>query len=277
MSSIVSSDVASPVVSLIADDLRAPLQAPPRRPFVLGLCGAQGSGKSTTAEELGRRLASEGLHVAILSIDDLYLGAEARRELAKVHPLLQTRGVPGTHDVALWSKVFAALDRGAPTRVPRFRKSNDTRAPEAEWQMIDRPLDLLIFDGWCVGSTPQSEAALIEPLNALERDEDGDGRWRAWVNAQLAGDYQRLFARLDRLVLLQVPGFHVVSRWRKQQEHALRAEMRAAGRDLAATMDDAGVDRFIQHYQRLTEHILSEMPSRADLVVRLDRDRRPQL
>jgi D-glycerate 3-kinase len=41
-------------------------------------------------------------------------------------------------------------------------------------------------------------------------------------------------------------------------------------------MDAAGLARFIQHYERLTRHILAEMPGRADLVVELARDRSPR-
>jgi D-glycerate 3-kinase len=40
-------------------------------------------------------------------------------------------------------------------------------------------------------------------------------------------------------------------------------------------MDAAGIARFIQHYERLTRHILAEMPARADLLVRLGADRSP--
>jgi D-glycerate 3-kinase len=34
------------------------------------------------------------------------------------------------------------------------------------------------------------------------------------------------------------------------------------------------VARFVAHYERLTRHILKEMPGRADLVIRLDATRR---
>jgi len=107
-------------------------------------------------------------------------------------------------------------------------------------------------------------------VNALEASEDADGRWRRYVNDALSGEYQRLFAPIDFLVLLAAPSFDVVARWRTEQERELRAA-RPAG---AAVMTDQQIDRFIQHYERLTRHILDEMPSRADLVLRLDENRR---
>lgn len=124
---------------------------------------------------------------------------------------------------------------------------------------------MLLLEGWCLGAVPQTD--LSAPVNALEAEEDPSGLWRSHVNAALAGDYQRLFARIDLLVLLAAPGWDVVAKWREQQE----AELRQRGG--AAVMNPAQVSRFIQHYERLTRWILEEMPMRADLTVRLGPDR----
>ncbi|WP_313802128.1 kinase [Sphingobium sp.] len=240
------------------------------RLLVVGLCGAQGSGKSTLAEGLRQRLERAGVPVAILSIDDLYLTRAEREALAiAVHPLLRTRGVPGTHDVSLGLRVIEALERGEAAPLPRFGKAMDDRLPEARWARAAAGTRLLLLEGWCVGAQPQDAAALAVPVNALERKEDAQGIWRGFVNHALAGDYQALFARLDRLVMLAAPGFGVVRRWRTQQEQELR---QAAG--AAAGMPDAEVARFIQHFERLTRHMLDEMPGRADMVIALDAARR---
>ncbi|EPR08858.1 kinase [Sphingobium indicum IP26] len=238
------------------------------RLLAIGLCGAQGSGKSTLAAGLRQRLESGGVPVAVLSIDDLYLTRAEREAMARsIHPLLRTRGVPGTHDVALGLRVIDALARGEAALLPRFDKASDDRLPEARWERAAAGTRLLLLEGWCVGALPQAPAALAEPVNALEREEDADGVWRAFVNRALAEDYRPLFGRLDRLVLLAAPGFGIVRRWRTQQEHELRKE-RGGG------MSDAGVARFIQHYERLTRHILTEMPRRAELTIALDEMRR---
>lgn len=242
---------------------------------IVGLCGAQGSGKSTAAAAVITRLAARGISVATLSIDDLYLPREDRERLAReVHPLLRTRGVPGTHDVALGGRVLDGLCHGGTTLIPRFDKAQDTRLPQERWLAVEGPVQVVLFEGWCVGARAQAPQALAEPVNALERQEDPDGVWRTFANDALAGPYQALFARLHRLVLLTAPGFEVVVRWRQQQEHDLRARLAAEGRGLAHTMDDAAIGRFVQYYERLTRHILAEMPHRADLVIRLDAARR---
>ncbi|MDE2434828.1 MAG: kinase [Sphingomonadales bacterium] len=239
-----------------------------QRLCVIGICGAQGSGKSTLVAGLVRRLVQSGVRVAALSLDDLYLKRAERQEMAcDVHPLFATRGVPGTHDVALGLATIDALARGEAAPLPRFDKGRDDRVPETEWPRSPENTQVLLFEGWCIGASSQEPAALAEPVNALERVEDSDGIWRGHANAALAGDYQALWERLDRLVLLAAPSWDVVATWREQQE----AELRQSSGD--RVMSPAEVARFIQHYERLTRHILATMPAYADLTVRLDEAR----
>lgn len=253
--------------------IREGLAQSPRRPFVLGICGAQGSGKSTLAEAIMRQCRGDGSAAACLSLDDLYLTRAERQELAHdVHPLLATRGVPGTHDIALGLEVLAALEQGEAAALPRFDKSRDDRSPPQAWGHAPAGCAVLVLEGWCVDAIPQAEAALDEPVNRLEAEEDEAGVWRRHANAALGGAYRQLFARIDRLMLLAAPHFEVVFNWRLGQEEALRA---AAGPDAPGLMDATAIARFIQHYERLTRHILAEMPARADVVVRLGEDRAP--
>ena len=245
------------------------------RPLVLGICGAQGSGKSTLARGLVERLRARGIRAAALSLDDLYLGKAARAALARsVHPLLETRGVPLTHDVALGCAIIDAVRAGEPVRLPRFDKASDEPLPAEHREQVPAPLDLLVFEGWCVGARAEDPAALAAPVNALERDEDAHGIWRRAVNEALAGPYQSLFGRIDRLILLAAPDFAVVERWRAQQEEDLRAALVVAGRDPGLAMEAAQIARFVQHYERITRAILREMPRRADLTLKLDARRR---
>ncbi|MBT8444335.1 MAG: phosphoribulokinase, partial [Gammaproteobacteria bacterium] len=191
-----------------------------RRPgeqTLLGINGAQGSGKSTLADFMAMALADNaGWTVAVMSIDDFYLTKSEREWLGeRVHPLLATRGVPGTHDLRLLDETLSALRElraGDTLRLPRFDKARDDRAAPTGWPAVTGPVDLVILEGWCVGSRAQDGAALAEPVNALEREHDNDGAWRRYVNEQLAGPYTELFMQLDQLVLLQVPSFDVVYR-----------------------------------------------------------------
>lgn len=263
--------VASPALDAIEAAIRRGLALAGDRLFVAGICGAQGSGKSTLATILAERLAAHGVRTAVLSLDDLYRTRTEREALAaSVHPLLLTRGVPGTHDVGLGLETLAALERGEAAALPRFDKARDDRAPRTGWAQAPADTALLILEGWCLGARPQHEAALTEPANDLERDEDRDGTWRRFVNRALAGEYQRLFARIDLLAFLAAPSFDSVFGWRREQERALQAQ---TGAGAPGIMSDAALGRFIAHYERLTRHMLAEMPARADLVIELAEDR----
>jgi len=239
------------------------------RTALAGLCGAQGSGKSTIAAATVRLLEAMGLKAVAISLDDFYLGREARAWLGEqVHPLLRVRGPPGTHDVALACSVLDHLTGPGVTPIPAFDKATDEPQPKGAWRRLEGPLDVILLEGWCVGARPEPKERLQIPINALERELDATGAWRGYANRQLAEGYQALFSRLDRLVFLMAPGFDVVRGWRIEQERKLRD--RTGG-----GMSDAEVGRFIAHYERLTRWILEEMPGRADWTIPLDAARTP--
>src|SRR5690606_10113070 len=123
----------------------------------------------------------------------------------RVHPLLATRGVPGTHDVQLGIKIIEALASSKTVAMPAFDKSIDDRKPMSEWAKVQGPIQVLVFEGWCVGAVAQDSAALAKPINELERECDPHQTWRTYVNGALRLEYPRLFGRLDALVLLQAP------------------------------------------------------------------------
>lgn len=253
-----------PLSAWLADYQRSCKQAP-----VIGVHGGQGSGKSTLSKALAALYAEAfGWNVVVVSIDDLYLTHEERQHLGKtIHPLLVTRGVPGTHDVERGVNLFRSLQtlgQGEMIRFPAFDKVSDDRLLEDAWHTVTGPVDLILFEGWCVGCHGVDVTALAEPVNELEASEDQDGRWRTWVNQQLLGAYKDWFSMLDKLIMLKVPDMSAVQRWRTQQE----ADNRKATQGNAdRSLDDAGIRRFIQHYERLTREALRTLPAEADLVL----------
>lgn len=256
-----ASGLAEAIASRIAGAARS------AQPLIVGLTGAQGSGKSTLAARLAPALAASGLRAAVLALDDLYLTKDARRRLARlVHPLLATRGAPGTHDVALGLEVLASLGQARETLIPSFDKAADDRRPHDQWPRVAGPFDVILFEGWCVGARPQPLDALSAPVNELERACDPDGAWRRYANDALARPYRQLFGPIGFQALLAAPSFEVVFGWRRQQEQ----ELIARG---GAGQTDAELATFVQHYERLTRWIDSEMPPRADVVAELDPDR----
>ena len=242
------------------------------RPLIVGINGSQGSGKSTLTSFIEAYLSSvHGKRVVSLSIDDFYFDQSQRNALAiKVHPLLKTRGVPGTHDVALALNTFRSLDKGARTLLPRFNKATDNPFPQEQWPVIEVKPDFIILEGWCVGAIPQSNSEIKKPINHLEEVEDPLAIWRSFVNTELAGDYQTLFEKIDYRIMLKAPSFDCVYQWRLEQEHKLAAK---ALEERDGVMSDEEVANFVQHYQRITEHALCHLPEKCDTVFYLDETR----
>jgi len=245
---------------------------------VIGINGSQGSGKTTAASILKSMLETKYTHqVAILSIDDFYHSKAKRNELAQsLHPLFETRGVPGTHDIDLalhTIKQLKQLCKGKVFSIPRFDKATDDRKDEQQWDQIEGPVSIIILEGWCIGSQALDSNSLQDPINDLEKFEDKKATWRTSSNQFLAGKYQTLFKQIDYLLMLKAPNFDVVYQWRLKQEKKLTASLRSSPRNASTNLlNPAQLKRFIQHYQRLTEYNLSTIPSIANAIITLNNE-----
>lgn len=247
-----------------------------KSPLLIGVQGSQGSGKSTLAAFLRHLLAQEySLHCVDLSLDDFYLTLAERKKLARtVHPLFITRGVPGTHDTSLATDTINALlsaDNAQHCFVPRFSKALDDRVPRSDWDTVNSPVDVVIFEGWCVGIEAQVDSALESPINDLERVEDPDASWRSYSNQKLKTDYAKLFSMLDKLIVLEAPSFESVYDWRRLQEQKLIEQWQRENTHVDhKLLDESGLRRFISHYERLTRHSLATLHDRADWLLSLN-------
>ncbi len=252
----------------------------PGRPVLIGLGGAQGSGKSTIC----RTYAEANPRVAHFSLDDVYLTKferEARaanilrrlnltneRDVAALTPLFTTRGPPGTHDLTLADNLIAWLARPKRTPLPRFDKRIDDRSPRAAWPSFLGPAKAILVEGWCLGAM----ASLVAPpMNAVEHEDaapspGGDMTpWRDSIYEALSGPYDEFFERFDAIIYLQAPSWEIVRVWRGQQEEE------TLGRPLTHE-ENAALDRFMMHYERITREQM-EGWNRAQIVVQLDEAR----
>jgi len=246
------------------------------RTLVVGINGCQGSGKTTLADYLCTCLQNRGLKAVAISIDDFYLTRKQRQQLATdVHPLLSTRGVPGTHDLELALDTLQQLSQNSgDVKIPKFNKAQDERLPEELWSRVETPLDIIILEGWCVGITAEAEESLLEPMNQLELVQDPNAEWRSYINQQLVTNYPELWQLIDRLIMLQAPSFSCVYNWRLEQEQKL-----AARSDLTDSssnnhiMEAEEIKQFIQHYERLTRHSLKYLPQNCQHLFQLTNKR----
>ena len=240
---------------------------------IIGLTGGQGAGKSTITQII--KLIFEikyNFNVSFFSIDDFYKTLKEREKLSKkVHPMFKTRGVPGTHDTKLLSKIFNDLGKKnfKSVYVPRFDKSIDDRFPKSKWQKIVKKPDLIIFEGWCVGAKAQTKKQLIKPINILEKKNDSKLVWRTKVNNELNNNYRKIFSKIDCLVFLKVPNFECVYKWRLLQENKLK--LTSKGKKI---MSPKQVREFIMYYERITKQMLEDLSKNAYAVLSLDKKHR---
>ena len=227
---------------------------------IVGIGGGQGSGKSTLANLLKQAFAVAGEVSETICLDDFYRTGAERRELGRsTHPLLRTRGVPGTHDMELLDHCMQRILEGHESRLPRFDKGHDDRVG---WIDINNAPNRLVLEGWCVGARPEPRSRLLDPCNSLEKDRDPKGAWRKWVNQDLAGLYQTVFNRIELLVFLRVPDLATVRTWRSCQE---------LEQPVGRRMNAQQIDVFVSHFERLTLWMLEDLPARAEVVVDLGR------
>ncbi|PKI17326.1 kinase [Colwellia sp. 12G3] len=244
-------------------------------PYFVGINGCQGSGKSTLTDFIATYLTNQyQLNVVVMSLDDFYLTSEKRKQLAQdIHPLLATRGVPGTHDVVELNHILTQLkEKKTGFAIQKFNKATDEPYPEDQWPLIEKPTDIIIVEGWCWGVKPQTTEQLKAPINELECQYDKTGEWRNYVNQQLKVYYEPLYEKMDFWLALQAPSFDCVYQWRLEQEQKLQD--RNIGLVNSKIMTPAEILNFTQYFQRLSVQGCNTISQSADAIFYLDYDRK---
>ena len=245
-----------------------------KKPFIVGLGGGQGTGKTTITSIISIILKKYfKLNVFKISIDDFYKTKKERILLSKkVHPSLITRGVPGTHDVSsmfsffkrVKSKNFRAL------KLPKFNKAIDDRYNKKLWHSIKKKPDIIIFEGWCVGARAEKNNSLKKAINSLEKNNDKKLIWRKFVNQQLKLKYKKLYTQLDCMLFLKANNFRLLQQWRLKQEKKLWLKNKRSRNN--KIMNKKDVIKFMQTYQRITQNMLKHAPKYSSMILNLNRN-----
>ncbi|KAK1976274.1 P-loop containing nucleoside triphosphate hydrolase protein [Colletotrichum cereale] len=261
--------------------------AGPSGPFVLGLSGLQGSGKSTWAAALTDALNTRySINTRTISLDDLYHDHEQLVALRESNPgngLLRTRGQPGTHDEDLARRFFDDVFDANPTEAgsspikwPAFDKSlfggEGGRVPVQQWETVPRSprLEVLIFEGWCLGFQPLPDAAVEDKWLKAKQQTSIDNLENPQLSTTTLAShsldhlllvnknlqrYCETFMgpwRFDAFLHLSTDRLVNVYHWRLDQERALRGKK-------GAGMTDAEVVRFVQGYMPAYELYLDKL------------------
>lgn len=268
--------VLSHVQPFITRHLNSQSSTSPKRSFILGLTGLQGSGKSTWTDALVTAIRQNFKYNTInLSLDDLYLDHDELVNVRTNNPsnqLLQARGQPGTHDIDLSLSFFESLmDSSKDTLIPSFNKSlfngEGGRAPQESWRCVPagKSVDVVVFEGWCIGFQPLSDDVIKKTWNKAPqtqtmsryptqtlKDHAIEDLWE--VNNNLAR-YCEMFMgpqHFDYLIHLDTDNLVNVYEWRIQQEHALW-QMKNQG------MSDDEVVKFVKGYMPAYELYLDQL------------------
>jgi len=243
-----------------------------RNPLIIGLAGGQGSGKTTISSILTLILQKYfRLNVFKFSIDDFYKTRKDRKLLSKnKHPLLMTRGVPGTHDIDLMLSFFKKIKgkNFKSLQIPKFNKAMDDRCSKSLWYKIKTRPDVVIFEGWCVGARAQLGGQLKKPINSLEKVYDPNAEWRSYVNDQLKKKYKRLFKQLDGLLYLKAKNFNLLREWRLKQERKLWLQTK--NKKNLKIMSSGDVISFMQTYQRITQQMFKDVLKISSIIMDLN-------
>ena len=243
-----------------------------KRPFIIGLGGGQGTGKTTITSIISIVLKKYfKLNVFKISIDDFYKTRKERFLLSKkLHPLLMSRGVPGTHDINIMLDFFKKVKKSKfkSLKLPKFNKAIDDRCKKKLWYLIKKRPDVIIFEGWCVGARAEKNNTLKKAINSLEKIDDLKLVWRKFVNQQLKSKNKKLYNHLNTLLYLKVKNFSLLQRWRLKQEKKLWLKNKKMSNN--KIMSKKEVIRFMQTYQRVTQNMIKGAPKYASIILNLN-------
>ena len=247
-------------------------KADKKKPYFVGLAGGQGTGKTTTSSLLKIILTKYfKLKVFKISIDDFYKTRKERIILSKrVHPMLLTRGVPGTHDINLMLNFFkkTKVKKFKRLKLPTFNKAIDDRFNKKHWYILKDKPDVIIFEGWCVGAKSENNKTLRKSVNSMEKVKDQKQVWRNYVNQQLKSKYKKLYSQLNCLIFLKAKNFGLLQKWRLKQERKLKSN--SSKKSNLKIMNKEDVLNFMQTYQRITQNMFRYMPKYASIIFNLN-------
>tara|TARA_A100001015_G_scaffold44616_1_gene49062 strand:- start:2796 stop:3647 length:852 start_codon:yes stop_codon:yes gene_type:complete len=233
----------------------------------LMIAGSQGSGKSTLSIQIQKYFKKFYFkNVVILSIDDFYLSSHQRKQLAKKFKsnLFDTRGVPSTHNLELLIETVDKLKRNKfPVYIPIFDKVTDNKK---KYKRKINKADLIILEGWCVGSKPIDLKYLKKNINDLEKINDPNMIWRMAYNKSLV-EYQKLFNKFNHYIFIKLPNWQYVINWKYKQELGLRS-----------LRSDNNLKKklylFIQYYEKLSKWMSLTCPDFCNILITLDKNQK---
>ena len=236
------------------------------------ISGSQGCGKTTLLKLIKNNFKNfYNIDPLCISLDDYYLTKKQRNDLSKrIHPLLQTRGVPGTHATGKITKTLQLFDKKKyPIKIPKFDKLIDDRLPVS--QIITTKKNMIFLEGWCCGCPPLSNSFLQKNLNNIEKT-DSEYIWRKYYNKKLKKEYRLIFKHFEYLIYFKIPSFDCVLKWRIKQEKRLKLTKKKN----TNYMNKKEIINFVSYYEKITKWMMKNTLSKSDLTIKINKNQKIQ-
>ncbi len=197
-------------------------------------------------------LMHQGLNAISISIDDFYLTRTEQVAFAKCYSqnrLLQQRGYPGTHDIALGLKTLESFRASERTKIPVYEKSlhngRGDRLPETEWRVATSPVDVIFLEGWMLGFTPVNDDILP------------DANFRQ-IN-QFLNSYLAWYSFFDHWIFLVPSQVEDIIEWRIEAEEKMKDQGKPG---LSREEATAYIELFIPAYKIYLPNLIKNPPQR---------------
>ncbi len=247
-------------------------------PFIQGILGGQGTGKTTLTKILRLILGHLGHQTVALSIDDLYLTYAQRCKLRRQDPRLIWRGPPGTHDIELGRRTLTQLrhsSAGEWVTLPQFDKSLHQGEGDRTHPITLPAPTIVLFEGWFVGARPLDDAAFNDERSLPEPISTPADRQFARDSNRRLHSYLPLWAFLDRLIVLAPSDYRLSQKWRRQAERQMSPGQMSPGSGLS----DDQIEAFVTYFWKALHPELFITPAirspNTGLVVKIGQDHRP--
>lgn len=153
-----------------------------KRPWLVGIAGGSGSGKTSVARELLRRIRAEGINGTLMDMDSYYAPLETVKARFGSRPINWDH--PYAFDLELLAAHLAALRRNEPIRKPVY---DFTISDRSGWQEPQPPGQAVLLEGLLILALPELRELLdvrlfidtdadIRIIRRLQRDTLERGR-----------------------------------------------------------------------------------------------------
>lgn len=154
----------------------------PVRSWLIGIVGGSGSGKTSIAQELVRRLQTDGANVLLLDMDAYYAPLEVVKHRFEGRTINWDH--PHAFDLELMATHLATLRKGLPIRKPIYDFNVSDRVG---WEEPIQPSNVVILEGLLIFALPELREQLdvkifvdtdadIRILRRIQRDTRERGR-----------------------------------------------------------------------------------------------------